>query len=161
MAVNETFGARSYLEVVKALEAELLRNDKVRTVTVGDITEVDLDKQTIFPLAHIIVNNVSFEQRIATYNITILLMDMLHEDTTTDEPLIYRNDNELYVLNSMLHVGNYVTDRFNLGALYDENTFIERGTVDAEPFKDRFENALGGWAFTFDLTVRNNIDRCN
>ena len=58
MAVDSTIGARGYFEVVEVLRDELLRNNKVRTVTVGNISEVDLDKQTIFPLAHIIVKNL-------------------------------------------------------------------------------------------------------
>lgn len=161
MAVDSTIGARTYFSVLETLRNELLRQDKVRTVTAGDITQVDLDKQTIFPLAHIIVNDVSLEPQIITYNISVLLMDIVHEDTTTNEPLIYNNDNEEYVLNSMLHIGNYVTDRLSKGALYDGNQFVERSTVTAEPFKDRFENELAGWAFTFDITLRNNIDRCN
>ena len=161
MAVDSTIGARSYFEVVETLRDELLRQNKVRTVSVGDITEIDLDKQTIFPLAHIIINNVSFEPQIATYNISLLLMDIVHEDTTANEPIVYKSDNESYILNSMLHIGNYVTDRLSMGTLYDGNKFIERSTVTAEPFKDRFENELAGWAFTFDITLRNNIDRCN
>lgn len=161
MAVDSTIGARTYFSVLETLRNELLRQDKVRTVTAGDITQVDLDKQTIFPLAHIIVNDVSFETQIITYNISVLLMDIVHDDTTTNEPLLYNNDNEDYVLNSMLHIGNYVTDRLSRGTLYDGNQFVERSTVTAEPFKDRFENELAGWAFTFDLTLRNNIDRCN
>lgn len=161
MAVDNTIGARSYIEVIETLRDELLRENKVRTVTVGDITEIDLDKQTIFPLAHIIVNNVSFEPQIATYNISLLIMDIIHEDTTTNEPIVYQNDNENYILNSMLHIGNYITDKLSMGSLYDGNKFIERGSVSAEPFKDRFENELAGWAFTFDITLRNNIDRCN
>ena len=161
MAVDSTIGARTYFSVLETLRNELLRQDKVRTVTAGDITQIDLDKQTIFPLAHIIVNDVSFEPQIITYNISVLLMDIVHEDTTTNEPLIYNTDNEEYILNSMLHIGNYVTDRLSKGALYDGNQFVERSTVTAEPFKDRFENELAGWAFTFDITLRNNIDRCN
>jgi len=161
MAVDSTIGARTYFSVLETLRNELLRQDKVRTVTVGDITQVDLDKQTIFPLAHIIVNDVNFEPQIITYNISVLLMDIVHDDTTTNEPLLYNNDNEDYVLNSMLHIGNYVTDRLSKGTLYDGNQFVERSTVTAEPFKDRFENELAGWAFTFDITLRNNIDRCN
>lgn len=161
MAVDSTIGARTYFSVLEILRNELLRQDKVRTVTAGDITQIDLDKQTIFPLAHIIVNDVNFDQQIITYNISVLLMDIVHDDTTTNEPFLYNNDNEEYVLNSMLYIGNYVTDRLSKGTLYDGNKFVERSTVTAEPFKDRFENELAGWAFTFDITLRNNIDRCN
>jgi hypothetical protein len=88
-------------------------------------------------------------------------MDIVYEDDTTNEPLIYSNDNENYVLNNMLNVGNHVTDSFNTGALNDGNTYILRETVTAEPFKDRFENLVAGWNFKFQVDTRNNIDRCN
>lgn len=161
MAVNTTIGAQSYLKTIEILRDALLEFENITTVTNGDITEVDLAKQTLFPLAHIIIDTANFDSQIITYDVSVLLMDIVHDDTTEGEPLIYQNDNELYVLNTMLNVGNRLTDRLFNGDLYDGNTFVERGSVSAEPFKDRFENLLAGWAFSFQLTVRNNIDRCN
>lgn len=161
MAVNETIGAQSYLKVIETLRDALLEDANITTVTTGDITEVDLSKQTIFPLAHVLVDTANFESTIISYDISVLIMDIVHDDTTEDEPTIYKNDNELYVLNTMMNIGNRLTDRLFNGSLYDGNTFVERSTVTAEPFKDRFENLLAGWAFSFELTVRNNIDRCN
>ncbi|BCV04740.1 MAG: hypothetical protein CM15mV90_050 [uncultured marine virus] len=61
----------------------------------------------------------------------------------------------------MLNIGNHLTDKLFNGDLYDGNTFVDRASVNAEPFVDRFENQMAGWAFTFDLVTRNNIDRCN
>tara|TARA_A200000159_G_scaffold60797_1_gene56308 strand:+ start:3261 stop:3749 length:489 start_codon:yes stop_codon:yes gene_type:complete len=161
MAVNQNIGAQSYLQVVEILRNELLSNENITTVTQGDIGDVDLVKQTIFPLAHIIVNNANFSSTIITYNISILIMDMVHNDDTTDEPSIYQSTNEMYVHNTMLNIGNHLTDKLFNGSLYDGNTFVDRSTVNAEPFVDRFENQMAGWAFTFDLVTRNNIDRCN
>lgn len=160
MAVNEYQGARSYIDVIEILRDTALANNNINTFTVGDISEVDLDKQTIFPLAHTIVNSAQFNSTIITYNITVLFMDIVHSDSTENEPTIYSKDNENYVLNTMLNVGNHITDNFNSGDLNDGNTRIMRETVNAEPFKDRFENLVAGWAFTFEVETRNNINRC-
>lgn len=161
MAINQNIGAQSYLQIIEILRNELLSNNNITTVSVGDITEIDLDKQTIFPLAHIVVGNTSFNSSIVTYDVSILIMDIVHDDTTENEPTIYKNDNELYVLNTMFNIGNHLTDKLFNGNLYDGNTFVDRSSVNAQPFKDRFENLLAGWSFNFQLTVRNNIDRCN
>ena len=161
MAVNQNIGAQSYLQVIEILRDSILSNKLMNTLTQGDITEVDLNKQSIFPLAHIIVTNARFSSTIISYDIDVLFMDIVYEDDTTNEPLIYSNDNENYVLNNMLNVGNHVTDSFNTGALNDGNTYILRETVTAEPFKDRFENLVAGWNFKFQVDTRNNIDRCN
>ena len=87
-------------------------------------------------------------------------MDMVHNDLGLDEPYIYQSDNEIFVLNTMLNIGNHLTDKLFNGNLYDGNTYVDRATVTAEPFRDRFENLLAGWSFDFTLTTRNNINRC-
>jgi hypothetical protein len=161
MAINQNIGAQSYLQIIEILRNELLSNNNITTVSTGDISDIDLDKQTIFPLAHIVVGNASFNSSIITYDVSILLMDIVHSDTTENEPNIYQDDNSMYVLNTMLNIGNHITDKLFNGNLYDGNTFVDRSTVTAEPFSDRFENLLAGWAFNFQLVVRNNIDRCD
>tara|TARA_R110000823_G_scaffold42397_4_gene111127 strand:+ start:1853 stop:2341 length:489 start_codon:yes stop_codon:yes gene_type:complete len=160
MAVNEYQGARSYIDLIERLRDICLNNKSITTVSLGDLSEVDLDKQTIYPLAHIMINTANFSSTIITYDVNILFMDVVHSDTTENEAVIYNNDNEIFVLNTMLNVGNHVTDIFNSGSLNDGNTRIKRETVTAEPFKDRFENLVAGWAFSFQIETRNNIDRC-
>ena len=73
---------------------------------VGDIFEVDLNKQTIFPLVHLIVNSATFEGSVVRYNISIMAMDIV--DITKDETVskFDGNNNELWVLNTMLQVLN-------------------------------------------------------
>ena len=161
MAVDNYIGAQSYFKMIETLRDALLEDVNIKTVTTGDITEVDLDKQTIFPLAHIIVGDANFNETVVSFDISILLMDIVHSNDQKEEPSIYQNDNELYVLNTMLNVGNVLTDKLFKGSLYDGNTYVDKTTVTAEPFKDRFENLLAGWSFNFSLVMRNNIDRCN
>jgi hypothetical protein len=40
----------------------------------------------------------------------------------------------------------------------DELIQVENAT--AEPFIDRFENKLAGWALSFDVTIPNNMSIC-
>ena len=76
----------------------------VNTVTQGDIFEVDLNKQTIFPLVHIIVNSVQFVNNVQQANVSIMAMDIvdISKDETTS--LFDGNDNELDVLNTQLAI---------------------------------------------------------
>ena len=36
-----------------------------------------------------------------------------------------------------------------------------QGDVSCEPFVDRFENKLAGWAATFDVVVQNDMTICS
>ena len=47
-------GIRGFYQLTDTIKTNLLLDSNVNTVTTGDITEIDLSKQTIFPLAHII-----------------------------------------------------------------------------------------------------------
>ena len=45
------------------------------------------------------------------------------------------------------------------GVLYNDQYQLD-GDATLEPFYERFENRLAGWAATFDVFVRNDIDIC-
>ena len=62
-------GVRGYYQITETLKTNLLADENVNTVTTGDIFDIDLSKQTIFPLSHIIVNNVSIQEQILSFNI--------------------------------------------------------------------------------------------
>ena len=52
-------GTRAFYQITETIKSNLLSDVNVNTVTTGDISDVDLQKQTIFPLCHIIINNVT------------------------------------------------------------------------------------------------------
>ena len=65
-----------YYYLVNTLKDYLKATNVINTVTIGDIFAVDLTKQTIFPLSHIIVNNATLEENTSTLNVSILFMDL-------------------------------------------------------------------------------------
>jgi len=146
-----------YYNLLEQIKDRLAQDTNVNTVTQGDIFDIDLAKQTIFPLSHIIVNQADYEGNTWRCNVSVMAMDIVDKssDLTTD---VFRgNDNEQDVLNTQLAVINRMLEVFRRGTDYD---FVLDGSVTVEPFTERFENYLAGWVATFDIIVPNTMTKC-
>ena len=152
-------GIRGFYQITETIETQLLADVNVNTVTTGDIFDIDLSKQSIFPLAHIIVISVILQEQVMSFNITVMAMDIVDEskDATTD---IFRgNNNEQDVLNTQLAVLNKLIMVLRRGDLYSDKFQLE-GDPTLEPFYERFDNRLAGYAATMDVIIHNDIDIC-
>ena len=148
-----------FYNVTKKIKDALNAEPFVNTVSYGSLDDVDLDKQTIFPLSHIIVNNCNVASNTMTFNISILAMDIVDESKDEVTDIFVGNDNEQDVLNTQLEVLNRVISILQRGDLYTD-LFQVDGAVGCEPFVDRFENKLAGWVATFDVLVKNDMTIC-
>ena len=148
-----------FYNVTKKIKDALNAEPFVNTVSYGSLDDVDLNKQTIFPLSHIIVNNCNVASNTMTFNISILAMDIVGESKDEVTDIFVGNDNEQDVLNTQLEVINRVVSILQRGDLYTD-LFQVDGAVGCEPFVDRFENKLAGWAATFDVLVKNDMTVC-
>jgi hypothetical protein len=147
-------GLYRVLEKVKeVLEADI----DVNKVTYGDITQIDLDKQTIYPLSHVMLNTVVSNEQVLRFNISIIAMDIV--DVTKEEDDGYERSNEQDVLNTQLAVLNKAIQKMRIGNLYRDRFQVE-GDVSIEPFTDRFENQVAGVVGTFDIIIENDVDVC-
>ena len=151
--------AQGFYNLTDKLKEELLKDPFVNTVTYGNIFEVDLNKQTIFPLSHFIVNNVVDRGQTLLFNISLLCMDLVDEskDDTVDE--FVGNDNEQDVLNTQLAVANRIGAMLKRGDLYRTKYQLD-GDVSLEPFVDRFDNKVAGWTATFNVVIPNEMTIC-
>lgn len=148
-----------FYNVTKKIKDALNAEPFVNTVSFGSLDDVDLNKQTIFPLSHIIVNNCNVETNTMIFNISVLAMDIVDESKDQVTDIFVGNDNEQDVLNTQLEVLNRVVAILQRGDLYTDLFQIE-GVVGCEPFVDRFENKLAGWSATFDVIVKNDMTVC-
>ena len=146
----------NYFDIIDKLKTHFDGDVLVNTVTQGNLFDIDLSKQTIFPLVHIIVNTASLEGNVVRYNISILAMDIV--DITKDEDVnkFDGNDNELYVLNTQLQVLTRCYELLLRGDLWTDKFQID-GNPTCEPFVDRFENKLAGWTMTTDILIPNGM----
>lgn len=150
---------KSFYDLTDKIKDTLKAEPFVNTVTYGSLDDIDLNKQTIFPLSHIIVNSAAINTSTVSFNISVLSMDIVDESKleTTDD--FVGNNNEQDVLNTQLAVQNRLLALLQRGNLYSDKFQVE-GEVTCEPFVDRFENKLAGWAATFDVIVQNDMTVC-
>lgn len=149
---------KGYYYVLDKLKTELETIPMVNTITQGSLDDIDNYKSTIFPLSHIVINNVSPENNILRFNVTIIAMDIVdfNKDETTD--IFLGNDNEIDVLNTQLTVLVRMYEVLRRG---DLNDFLEvDGFPNMEPFTERFENYLAGWTMTLDILIPNEMSIC-
>jgi len=151
---------KGFYNLTDKLKDALIAEPFVNTVTFGSLDDVDLNKQTIFPLSHITVNNTTVGSKTLTFNVSILAMDIvdISKEATTD--IFVGNDNEQDVLNTQLALLTRIINILQRGDLYTE-LYQVQGDVSCEPFVDRFENKLAGWAATFDVVVQNDMTICD
>ena len=140
------------------IKTELEGNALINTVTYGDIEDIDLNKQTIYPLAHVNLTDAIIRSSSVEVNVSILLMDIV--DVSKSEDVTYfGNDNEHDVLNSMLTAATKTVQELHRGSSYADGFHLE-GDANVEFFTDRFEDKLAGVSLTFSVTLANTVDLC-
>ena len=150
---------KGFYQVTQVIKDQLLADANVNTVTTGDITRIDLSKQTMFPLSHIIVNNVGNEDNILRFSLSVLSMDVVNISKEEVVDIFIGNNNEQDILNTQLAVLNKLVQVLRGGNLHQDLYQLD-GTPNFEPFYDRFENEMAGWALTFDVIIPNDISIC-
>jgi hypothetical protein len=149
-----------FYDILDKLKWHFDNDELVNSVTQGDIFQVDLNKQTIFPLTHIMVNSSSLQSNTQTFNVSILAMDIVDISKSEVTDVFQENNNELDVLNTQHHVLNRCYQQMLHGNLWDLD-FVVAGEPTLEPFTERFENLLAGWTMTFDVTIPNDMTICD
>tara|TARA_B100000809_G_scaffold249396_1_gene280696 strand:+ start:26 stop:481 length:456 start_codon:yes stop_codon:yes gene_type:complete len=150
---------KGFYQVTEVIKNQLLLDPNVNTVTTGDITKIDLSKQTIFPLSHIIVGNVGNEDNVLRFSLSVLAMDIVNVSKEEVVDIFVGNNNEQDILNTQLAVLNKLVQVLRGGTLHQDLYQLD-GNPSFEPFYDRFENEMAGWALSFDVLVQNDISIC-
>jgi len=149
----------TFYEITQSIKNKLQEDLFVNTVTTGDIFKVDLNKLTIFPLSHIIVNSVSYQGVVLNYNISILCMDIVDESKEKVTDIFLGNDNEQDVLNTQLAVANRFLEVLRRGDLAEDYELVN-DSANIEFFTERFEHKIAGVTVTFDMAIENKMTKC-
>jgi len=147
-------------DILDKVRDKLRDNPNVFTVTFGDITEVDLNKTTMFPLSHLTITNVTFDGSIINFTIRMLCLDIVdYNKEKYDDDVFYGNTNLQDVYNTQLQVVNDIVQSVRRGSLFDSKIQLV-GEPIATPFKDRYENELAGWGIELNVSMINDISIC-
>lgn len=137
----------------------------ITTFDMDDIRTIDTQKQTLFPLANLMVNNVTIDSGVMTYNITLMVMDRVQdivpESTGAFNQKVYTYKditNIIDVHNSTLLTLNDIISYITRNATAADYSVV--GSNLCTPFEERFSNLLAGWAVDMNIAVGNPNDMC-
>ena len=168
---------KTYNNVVNTLLRLGEYHEQIETTSVGDIWQVDLEKNTKFPLMHVNPTTVVTGESQLTYNFQIFIMDMVTEkdnwtlnNASANFPKLVKTlSNEQDVFNETLQI---VTDF--IGMLRHSTRQSEFGVNDInspiyftqdqftiEPFQERFDNLCCGYVFNIGILVQNDFQTCD
>ena len=144
------------IDVIKCIGEQHLN---IKTVTNGDIWEIDLERTNIFPLFHINTVSVDINQGQRVFNFQLFIMDLV-------EP---NESNEQEVMSDTLEIMTDIISVFKHGEIlytYDtshgeEPRYFINDDFTCEPFTERFANSVTGWVMDIQVIVESELNSCN
>ena len=156
--MDDKKGVEALYNLIDSLNEELSSNPFVNKVTVGRLTEIDLAKNTIFPLSHIMLNSIRHNENTLSFNLTIINLDIVNISKEA-EIGVYGNDNTMYILSNQLYVINRLLSRLKQSTIYKDGWELE-GTPDSDVIDKEMENMLTGYQTDITINVPNDIAKC-
>jgi hypothetical protein len=150
-------------------------HEQIATVSVGDIFDIDMNKNTKFVLMHINPTGVTTGDSELIYNFQIFVCDMTNEkkDWKTKQQsnltkLVNTKTNEQEVFNQTLEISTDLISMMRHSAQQslqgtndiNEPLYFTEDQFSLDPFQERFDNLLCGWVWTVGIKVINNFDAC-
>lgn len=132
--------------------AELQSNPFVNVITEGLADGIDLSKQTIFPLSHLVIYDATPDERVVTWNVDLFCLDIVDVSDNGIE------DNKHDVLNTQYNVGLRLFESLKRGNLWDSG--VEISTMKMVRLEQAFENLLAGWRISFNVVIPNHMSIC-
>ena len=168
---------KTYLNVIQTLRKLGRQHYFINTTSVGDIFDINLEKNEIFPLMHINPTSVTTGSNQLNYNFQIFVCDLVSEKEDWNEGQssvgLPNLTNEIDVFNDTLQTCVDIISIFRNSQWQAQNNpdtdvgdinlpvYFTDGDYTIEPFTERFDNLLTGWVFQMTVVVQNGFDTCD
>ena len=150
---------KTYSNVLNTLTCIGELHKQIQATSTGDIWDIDLEKNTKFPLYHINPTNVEVSMSQQTFNFQIFVMDIVEPDKS----------NEQEVLSETLQITTDIIALLKHGELLhtaslthgEEARYYVEDDFTCEPFTERFDNTLTGWVVDLPVIIESVLDSCD
>lgn len=149
-------------DIINIIKTHLRNHPIVNSVTFGDISKVDLDKTTMFPLSHFLIEETTILSNTIQVNLSFLFLDITSKSNdfnADDKGGRETADNLVDVYNTQLQIANDLVTELRRGDLFGDKYQLVGDPV-CTPFSDRFEHELAGWSVDLSINIPNNISVC-
>jgi len=166
---------KTYNNVINTLSRIGEYHEQIATVSVGDIFDIDINKETKFVLMHINPVNVSTGESELVYNFQIFIMDMVSEKENWQTyqaagltKLVDPKNNEQQVWNQTLDIATDIIGILRHSTLQsiegvddiNHPIYFTQDQFTIDPFQERFDNLCCGWVFNLGITVMHDFQTC-
>lgn len=152
---------KNVYDILDAIENHFNVEEKnINTVKFGTMDETDLNKTTLFPLAHFQISEIQYVGNTIDFTLDIMCLDVVNESKDYDGS--FRGATNLQdVLNTQAMVINKLVEslRGGRGALADQQFVLTNAPV-ADYLYEKFENELHGWGVKIKISTPNSITVC-
>lgn len=152
----------AYYELTESLYDHLIANEDVNTCKIGNIDQVDFNKQQIYPFAHILVTTAEFIEGVVRFNLTIGCIDVINitKGDIREENEVWKElDNEQDVMNTMLAVLEVLNKSLVQGTLQESGWELQN-TMIPEVVEQPLQNLVRGWSSDFVIDIPNTNQNC-
>lgn len=148
-----SIGLNHRTELLSYLKQLLESDPLINTVTKGKLSELDLNKMDIPPIAHIYVNGVDFGNgQTVTMDVELTIVSVVDVNKEINVDKFWGNDNEDDVLNDTLASLNRVYSTLLRDFQEKDITAIQNATATEVTYK---KDLLIGWQLPFQVIMPN------
>ena len=148
-------------DILGAVERHFKNNEEnTNAVVFGQLDGTDLSKQTLFPLSHFAISDITYDENIIELTISVIALDVVNEPKEYD--ISFEGASNLQdVLNTQSTVINNLVEAFRSGRGYlAQKQYVLVGDPTAELLYEKFENSLTGWGIDITVQMPKNISAC-
>lgn len=160
---NNSINYTLYYNVLQYFKTILKNHPSVGIVTQGDISTMDMSSFPKFPIANIIISNISFRDNLSVLRCGLIVADKPKVKERASEGEFNKQNIDFWGNDDTVDI-----HANTLGIIGDIMAFTKGGTtnfnligdVTCTPFKDEGANGLVGWGCDFTISTFNDNDKC-
>ena len=150
---------KTYNNVIETIKCVGEAHKQIEQVTSGDLFDIDLEKNTKFPLFHISPVNVDINKSQKVFNFQLYIMDLVKEDGSNEQIVL---SDTLQIFSDLIAIFKHgeTLNGYNASHGEEERYFVDDDFI-CEPFTERFDNWTSGWVMDFSVIVESVLDSCD
>jgi len=150
---------KTYNNVIDTIVCLSDAHKEIQTTTTGDIWDVDLEKNTKFPLCHINPVDVEISMSKKTFNFQVFVMDIVDEKGDNEQEVL---SDTLQILTDLIALLKHGENTYTYDAAHgEEPRYYIDNDFRCEPFNERFDNSVSGWVIDLGIIVESVLDSCD
>jgi len=145
----------TYNGIIEYFKEVANKHTQINSFSFGDIDDADLEKITEYPLLHVGITGAQIDERVISYNINIMLIEIIDDKDNQKE-------NEKYALSNTLQIIQDLQTEFLKGSsIVTPNTKLTGNSLSCQPITGNYNNRVVGWNTLITIEGINESEACN